>query len=260
MNGPYSYFLARESFDCRLTTYRILSVTFYNEQKQIVSYFPGWSNPFSVDPESKMETVLKNVCASHPPNIVGFPSIEAARLYTNQQHRQNADTLGSRDAAITQLPTPPHLISELPPQDVSDFARYRVPVYTGPTREPDFNGRDRSTRGFRTMILMGVRHGPAFAGHMAVSVFGCGVPCLFGYVTDVRTGRVISMPVGGEYEAPLSLEYVTDSALLRAHWQTVPSDFSSACVYENFVWTGQRFASLGRHSDGQPCPRHTAWE
>jgi hypothetical protein len=103
------------------------------------------------------------------------------------------------------------------------------------------------------MIMDGVRGGQAFAGRLAISQFGCGTDCSTGYVIDLGTGQVFDLPVGGEDEPDLNLQYVKDSALMRANW-IGPAETGGGCVYEDFLWAGRAFSSLGRHVDSRPCP------
>ncbi len=151
-------------------------------------------------------------------------------------------------------PPPPDRLGQLSAQDAQVFSRYAVPIYSGPVVFPDFAGRDRADRMFRTMILNGVHNGVAYAGRLGVSIFGCGTDCSMGYVIDLGTGEVFDLPVGGEGQPDLDFQFVKDSALLRTDWKSTVGDASSACMYEDFLWTGHGFSSLGRHSDIRPCP------
>jgi hypothetical protein len=153
-----------------------------------------------------------------------------------------------------EAPTP-DTIAQLSPRDAAAFSRYAVAEYAGPIVRPDFNGRDRSARMFRTRVLDGVSEGPVFAGRLAVALFGCGTDCSMGYVIDVSTGRVFPLPVGGENQPDLSLLYVKDSALMRANWNSAPADTTTNhCVYQDFVWTGAAFRPLPSRDDSRPCP------
>jgi hypothetical protein len=75
-------------------------------------------------------------------------------------------------------------------QSLAQFDRYPVSeVYRGPARMPDFQGRDRDAKDYRTRIRNGIKEGANFAGRYKVIQFGCGTGCAFVYVADVSTGK-----------------------------------------------------------------------
>ena len=71
-----------------------------------------------------------------------------------------------------------------------NFDQFRTSIYKGPTRLPDFRGRDRQFADYRTRIRDGLKAGPNFADHYTVIQFGCGTGCSCVYVADNRTGKV----------------------------------------------------------------------
>ena len=64
---------------------------------------------------------------------------------------------------------------------------------------PDFRGRDRAYAMLRTRIRDGAKAGPNFAGYLALVEIGCGAGRRVVRVVDVRTGRVLDFPLGGEH-------------------------------------------------------------
>ena len=83
---------------------------------------------------------------------------------------------------------------------------------------PDFIGRDKSARSFRTRIRDGLIAGPNFSGHYRLIEIGCGTSCQFVILADARDGRVISFPYGGEDQSEMKLLYNLDSRLVKVNW------------------------------------------
>ena len=130
--------------------------------------------------------------------------------------------------------------------DASLFDRFPAgEVYRGVLAMPDFEGRDREFKDFRTRIRNGIREGTNFASRYKVIQFGCGTGCSFVVVADVSTGRVYSFPHGGEYDQMLQLEYRVSSNLVRARW--VPNlGNMDRCLQEDFLLKDGHFVSLGK--------------
>lgn len=126
-----------------------------------------------------------------------------------------------------------------------DFKAYPVDVYRGPTRQPDFNGRDRAAANYRTRILQGMKGAPNFAGRTRVIDIGCGTGCIFRPVVDLPTGRVAVFPLSADDHPFLEVDYRPDSSLMVAKWQA-----GKGCGTEAFVWNGAAFESLGARDAG----------
>jgi hypothetical protein len=122
----------------------------------------------------------------------------------------------------------------------ADFAAYPVDVYRGPSRQPDFKGRDRASANYRTRILQGMQGPPNFAGRTRVVDIGCGTGCIFHPVVDLPTGRVAAFPLSADDHPYLEIDYRPDSRLMVAKWQT-----EKGCGSEAFVWNGAGFDSMG---------------
>ena len=84
---------------------------------------------------------------------------------------------------------------------------------------PDFNGRDRDFRSYRTRINNAVSNGMNFAGHYSFVTIGCGTECRFGFVVDLRTGEVFDFPYGGEEQYQMDLRFSQSSRLLKVRWK-----------------------------------------
>ncbi|MBM2294120.1 hypothetical protein JQX09_19515 [Sulfitobacter pseudonitzschiae] len=138
--------------------------------------------------------------------------------------------------------------SALTPEPVrstfADFPPERY--YSGPSVLPDFNGRDKNFRSYRTRIRDGAVSGVNFAGRFSVVEIGCGTSCRFAFVVDVSNGKVFTFPYGGEEQYQLGLVYSTDSRLMRATWREAywtadQSKDTDTCISQDILWTGSGF-------------------
>lgn len=135
----------------------------------------------------------------------------------------------------------------------AEFSAYPAPIYRGPVKPPAFAGPQREYAMYRTRIRGSVAQGPAFGGHYALAVIGCGAGCRFGYVTDLRSGIVHDLPLGGEDYPVIEYTARADSRLLKARWELRSQDDGAPeCAFEEFIWTGQGFTPLGKRRTG-PC-------
>jgi len=110
-----------------------------------------------------------------------------------------------------------------------------VETYRGKTHFPQFDGRDKAYRNFRTRIREGMKGGPNFAGSYTVIEIGCGASCRVFYIADNKTGRVFDFPFGGEFYSGLQLSFKITSRLIVAQWANYSSD---SCMRKLFQWTG----------------------
>ena len=134
------------------------------------------------------------------------------------------------------------------------FEQYAVPLYRGSSAKPNFQSKPGSVR-FKTRILDGIREGVNFAGHYAIIAFGCGTSCSFGFLVDVKSGRIFDLPLGGEENYGLSLAYRPNSRLMRARWIDALGDIDRGddnwsdhpmCVRQEFVLNGNAFKLLNQ--------------
>jgi len=167
----------------------------------------------------------------------------------------NQIAANASNSATDDAPQPQATVAALSPQDQPIFAKYPASPYSGPRTNPDFQGRDRTYADYRSRISEALADGPNFAGRLSLVTFGCGTECVSGFVTDVSTGQVYDLPVGGEDEIQLSLQYVADSSLLRTRWYHQDEQTNRTCVQEDFFWTGSAFQSLGQQHDPTACPQ-----
>lgn len=134
----------------------------------------------------------------------------------------------------------------------SDFAVDTV--FTGSSRQPDFDGEQAGYRNFRTRISNGAAAGPNFAGHFAIIVIGCGTSCRFAFVVDVESGTVQDFPYGGEEHYGMSLIYVVESRLVRVKWLSDWEDMT--CIEQDMVFEEgdwQVIAERSTPANGDQC-------
>jgi len=128
------------------------------------------------------------------------------------------------------------------------FGQFSVSsIYKGKTRLPDFAGRDRDYKTYRTRIREGLKEGPNFAGQFSVIQFGCGTGCSFAFVASNKSGQVFSFPRGGEENMYMQIEKKLDSRLLIVQWGNYDSN---SCTIEYFEWNGTSAIALDQSSVG----------
>ena len=121
-----------------------------------------------------------------------------------------------------------------------NFADYPVDrVYKGDVVLPQFKGRDKEWRQFRTRITEGMTEGPNYAGEISVVQIGCGTGCSFITLANVKTGKLFDFPRGGEDSLYLQIKTKPSSKLLVAQWQG-----DDQCHLEYYLWTGKGVKKL----------------
>ncbi len=125
-------------------------------------------------------------------------------------------------------------------------------LYSGPTRLPDFKGRDKDFRLFRTRIRDGLKEGPNFAGEYRVIQYGCGTGCSDVVIASNRTGQAFNFPLGGEENAYLSLQFSLQSRLMAAQWYDFDKD---SCIIDFYDWQAgkARLVKRGRVGTNETC-------
>lgn len=128
------------------------------------------------------------------------------------------------------------------------FGQFAVSsVYKGKTQLPDFKGRDKEFRAYRTRIRNGLKEGPNFAGHFSVIQIGCGMLCTFVYIADNKTGQIFDFPLGGEENMEMQLLYKLESQLMVVQWSNYDSE---SCVLEYFQWDDKNAVLLDKQRIG----------
>ena len=128
-------------------------------------------------------------------------------------------------------------------------------IYSGKVILPNFEGRDKWARRYRTRIREGMKKGVNFSGKYAVIEVGCGTSCRHAYLADVSNGTVYRFPYGGETNWEMTLVYSADSSFLRASWRgerkavyDENGDFVALCIVHDLHWNGKEFVVLDESS------------
>ncbi len=119
---------------------------------------------------------------------------------------------------------------------------FRVPIYNGLRHAPDFSGPARKELMFKTTIRNGFGFGPVVAGHYALMSAGCGTQCIFYWIGDLRTGKILDFPIGGEYFPELQLTAAPDTKLIIARWG---SSMDNKCTMRVYALEEGAFRQLG---------------
>lgn len=137
---------------------------------------------------------------------------------------------------------------ETPAAANADFDAYGASIYEGPIAKPDL----AAYPGFQSRIGEGRRFDVNFGGHFSIVEVSCGTGCRNALLVDVRNGEAEPLPVGGESQPYLQLEYRADSNLLHASWEEVESGVSN-CVTQDFVRTDEGFTAQPSASTPGNC-------
>ena len=113
------------------------------------------------------------------------------------------------------------------------------------TKMPDFKGRDKFARMFRTRIREGLAEGANFNRYYSFITFGCGTSCVMGFITDTRTGQVLQLPFGGESTPELNIDFKLDSNLIQVIHM---GDTSEQCKVRAWSFDGKNFKLEGEDS------------
>jgi hypothetical protein len=133
------------------------------------------------------------------------------------------------------------LASPAPAQTINPN-EYRVPFFSGLRAQPDFNGDGQRFHAYRTALRNGFANGPVVAGHYALISIGCGMECLSYFFGDLRTGKILPFPIGGEYFPSLDLKGAPDSRLIVAKWG---DPAGQSCTVRIYAMTVTKFEQVG---------------
>ena len=145
------------------------------------------------------------------------------------------------------------LTADIFSQSKRAFAQERVPQFTDyPSRVIRTSrsisvdiGSTPYTSCFRTMLRDTARRGVKFAGHYALSYWGCGTECAMIGIVDLRTGRSYVSPF---FVSPVSVKTRPDSRLLvindpadvAKEFGDDTTDLPDRFQPEYYLWTGQK--------------------
>ncbi|TGQ17280.1 MULTISPECIES: hypothetical protein [unclassified Mesorhizobium] len=141
--------------------------------------------------------------------------------------------------------------AKISPGDELSFETFPARVFqNGPVKLPQFDGRDRGAREYRTRISDAMKSGANFAGHYTIIEIGCGTGYLCVYFADTNSGKVWDFPLGGMEYSNLELKYSLDSRLIKARWIDGLNGDQADCAESVAEWDGRNFSSFGKTHRG----------
>jgi uncharacterized membrane protein YhaH (DUF805 family) len=174
-----------------------------------------------------------------PPQTTATPSQTVEATQTQATASNTADAVNVTVASFNNVP---------------DAKAFPAQPFSGPVVAPDFNGEDRDYAQFKTRIMEAVNGGPNFAGSFAVVEFGCGADCATGFVTNLNTGHVQDLPVGGDGYTDLRVGGYPSSRLLATQWQSDDSSDHPACTRQYYDFDGLQFKLIWKGTVAGTCP------
>lgn len=152
--------------------------------------------------------------------------------------------------SVAQESTPK--FTDYPARVTRTKSRVKVKTYSTP-----------DTRCYRTMLRNTVRRGERFAGHYALSYWGCGTNCARVGIVDLLTGRAyvspfyISIAGGGENFHPIKTQpdsrliLINDPVEVRKGYGDVPPEFEPSY----FLWNGRHLLPVQNGKIGREPKR-----
>jgi hypothetical protein len=134
------------------------------------------------------------------------------------------------------------------PSRVPAFSDYQVPVSKSRPKAPDLKSHKKA-RLFRTSLRNATKDGVNFAGHFALTYWGCGSSCGVGAIVNLKTGAVFfpdqlngvwAQDWPGSDSIPFGFR--KNSRLLVLHGY-LPNDYHGNRLtygYHYFEWNGTR--------------------
>jgi hypothetical protein len=131
---------------------------------------------------------------------------------------------------------------------VPQFSQYPVKaIYRGKPAAPKLKSHTGARR-FHTVLNLGARRGPNFAGHYTVVTWGCGTNCEMIGVIDARNGQVympdFSLQVGAGYQLNSKLLVVDPPMLWRSKFGVDGADYPKYARSKYYLWTGRKFIKV----------------
>lgn len=133
-------------------------------------------------------------------------------------------------------------------EKVPTFGQYKVPVSKSRAKSPDLKSH-KDARLFRTNLRNATKEGVNFAGHYALTYWGCGSSCGVGAIVDLKTGKVFfPKQLDGVWaqEWPehkmIPFGFRRDSRLLILYG-FLPNDYNGDRVtygYHYYFWNGSK--------------------
>lgn len=191
--------------------------------------------------ETKIDTLLKEkgYLVIGMPNVVKRISIQDTSKYKDFKIIETYND----DAIIAKKEDKDNLEVYKKFEIDSYFDTYKVPVYGGVLKNPDFTSNEEAKM-FKTRITEGCKAGINFAGYFTLIYWGCGTSCQYGVVVNRKTGEIIQ-----GYQSSLGATYHKDSKFLILDFDTLEEGTAYIPLYQlkKFqlkVWETMEFKSL----------------
>lgn len=117
-------------------------------------------------------------------------------------------------------------------------------IYTGAPAKLKFSTEDGSSL-LKTRITQDSKAGVNFGGEYNVVEIGCGTSCLNAFVVNLKSGKIIRFPRGGEPNYHMQLNYNSKSRLIKAIWMDIDDQGNiGGCVIEYFEINKDKFKKV----------------
>ncbi|MFY0603471.1 MAG: hypothetical protein JXQ93_05945 [Flavobacteriaceae bacterium] len=219
----------------------LVYLTFFIKEVEDVSIDKNVRKTEVSSEETKIDTLLneKGYLVIGKPNnvklILASDTIKYSDFFRVAQYKNDVIIAKFRDDDNLEVFKK---ISELPA-----FESYKVPVYMGKLKDPDFSTNPEAKQ-FITRIKEGCKSGINFAGHYTLVFWGCGTSCQYGVVVDRKNGNIYN-----GYQSSLGSEFRIDSKLIIIDADSFNAEANYIPLYQfkkfrQNIWSGKRFEKL----------------
>ena len=127
-------------------------------------------------------------------------------------------------------------------QEKELFDEYKVEMYNGELKDPDFASNPKVKK-YRTTIIEACSEGINFAGKYTLVVNGCGTACQFGIIIDRETGIIYD-----GFTSELGYTFQKNSQLLVKNAEVLEysGDIKKSELWKvkHLIWVGHQFAEI----------------
>ena len=145
--------------------------------------------------------------------------------------------------------SPPKAQKQSSPSQRPKFSQYRVAsFYTGRVGLPQFDGRDRAYRDYRTRIRDAIKEarGPNFAGdYILVDITLTGG--FLRYIVNSRSGHIVWSDDNGLFVFNHDFAFHLQSRLILTH----SAGENERCLFEAYEWRNETLTLIHKSEDGE---------
>lgn len=189
-----------------------------------------------------MAGVVKDYVQSHVSYWLGNANIAATPGSATSNDSHSDEGIGNGTEQSEEEAIPP---------EGRRFSDYAVDVQRLNFASPNFSGNSSEWATFRTRISQAAKSGVNFAGKYRLDYFGCGTSCVTPFTIDGESGAIIPVPLGGEETPYLSLDFKSESNLLKATWEV---EGGSKCAFAEFVFFDNQYTEVSSKEVAGRCP------